>query len=155
MLYLSGARAADIARLHADGLRRRVVGREVGVASAVKMCTASIYKGTTALWIQALETADRHGVADVVLDDLAEVFPDEVAGAARRVASAVSKSDRFVAEMEQIAATQAEAGASGELFTGLAAVYQRLSRTKLGELAPEEAAALTELRDVLRRLSGS
>ena len=155
MLYLSGARAAEIARLRADGLRRRVVGREVGVASAVKMCTASIYKGTTALWIQALETADRHGVADVVLDDLAEVFPEDVGQAAQRVAVSVSKSDRFVAEMEQIAATQAEAGASGELFTGLAAVYRRLSHTKLSELAPEEAAALTDLRDVLRRLSGS
>ncbi len=152
MLYLSGPRAAEIARLPAAGLRRRVVGREVGIASAVKMCTASVYKGATALWIQALETADRHGVVDVVLDDLAESFPDEVAGAARRVALAVSKSDRFVAEMEQIAATQAEAGASGELFTGLAAVYRRLSRTGLAELAPEEAAALTDLREVLRRL---
>jgi 3-hydroxyisobutyrate dehydrogenase-like beta-hydroxyacid dehydrogenase len=152
MLYLSGPRAAEIARLPADGLRRRVVGREVGVASAVKMCTASVYKGTTALWIQALETADRHGVADVVLDDLAEAFPDEVAGAARRVGLAVSKSDRFVAEMEHIAATQAEAGASGELFTGIAAVYRRLSHSGLARLSPEEAAALTDLRDVLRRL---
>jgi 3-hydroxyisobutyrate dehydrogenase-like beta-hydroxyacid dehydrogenase len=155
MLYLSGARAAEIARLPADGLRRRVVGREVGVASAVKMCTASVYKGTTALWIQALETAQRHGVADVVLDDLAESFPDEVAGAARRVALAVSKSDRFVSEMEQIAMTQAEAGASGELFDGIATAYRRLSRTDLAGLAPEEAKALTHLGDVLRRLSGT
>ncbi|HYH34979.1 MAG TPA: DUF1932 domain-containing protein [Nocardioides sp.] len=152
VLYLSGPRADQLATLPADGLRPRVVGAEVGTASAVKMCTASVYKGTTAVWAQALQTADALGVLEVVLDDLALDHPDEVAAAARRIAVATTKSHRFVAEMEQIAQTQRAAGASGELFAAMAAVYRRLSRTDLATLSPEEAAGLADLEAVLRRL---
>ena len=106
MVYLSGDRAADVAGLPADGIRTRVVGDRVGTASAVKMCTASVYKGTTALWAQALQTAYAEGVLDVVLDDLGEEFPEQVPGIGRRIALATSKAGRFVGEMEQIAATQ-------------------------------------------------
>jgi 3-hydroxyisobutyrate dehydrogenase-like beta-hydroxyacid dehydrogenase len=153
MVYLSGHRAAEVAGLAADGIRTRVVGDRVGTASAVKMCTASVYKGTTALWAQALQTAYAEGVLDVVLDDLGEAYPEQVPGVGRRIALATSKAGRFVGEMEQIAATQGAAGASAELFTGMAAVYDRLSRTELAALPPEQAADLTELRTVLARLA--
>ena len=151
-LYLSGVRAAELADLDAGGLRRLLVGDRPGRASAVKMCTASVYKGTAAVWAQALETAYRLGVLDVVLDDLAGEFPDQVATASTRLALAASKSDRFVAEMEQIARTQESAGTSPELFEGMATVYRRLSRTPLAALSPEEAADLNELTRVLDRL---
>ncbi len=154
MVYLSGQHAETLASLPADGIRTRVVGADVGTASAVKMCTASVYKGTTAVWAQALQTAHTLGVLDVVLADLAEEHPDAVEAAGRRIAVATSKADRFVGEMEQIAATQAAAGASGELFAAMAAVYRRLAATDLAALPPEQAADLTDLTDVLRRLSG-
>ena len=153
MVYLSGALAGDLAALPADGIRTRVVGGGVGTASAVKMCTASVYKGTTAIWAQALQTAHALGVLDVVLADLAEEHPDQVAGAARRIGVATSKAHGFVGEMDQIAATQTAAGTSGELFAGMAAVYRRLASTDLAALPPEQAADLTDLTDVLRRLS--
>ncbi|MGO4598015.1 DUF1932 domain-containing protein [Terrabacter sp. 2RAF25] len=153
MLYLSGAGADRIASLPAEGLRRRVVGPEVGQASAVKMCTASVYKGTTAIWAQALQSAAALGVLDVVLDDLSEEFPRQVEGAGRRIAVATAKSARFVAEMEHIARTQGRAGTSVELFEGMAAVYRRLAGTSLAALSPEEAAAVVDLREVLARLT--
>ncbi|WP_206665840.1 NAD(P)-dependent oxidoreductase [Pedococcus bigeumensis] len=153
MLYLSGSQAAVLAAVTTDGLRTLVVGSEPGSASAVKMCTASVYKGTTALWAQALQTAHAHGVLDVVLADLADAFPGTAARAGRLIAVATSKSERFVAEMEQIAATQGAADASPELFEGMAAVYSRLSRTRLAELSPEEARDLTDLTEVLTRLA--
>jgi 3-hydroxyisobutyrate dehydrogenase-like beta-hydroxyacid dehydrogenase len=40
-LYVSGARAAEIAAFDTPGLVTRIVGVEPGLASAVKMCTAS------------------------------------------------------------------------------------------------------------------
>lgn len=152
MLYLSGPRAAELAALPADGLRTRIVGDRAGQASAVKMCTASVYKGTTALWSQALETADRLGVLDVVVEDLAEEFPGTAAAAGKLIALATSKSARFVGEMREIAATQEAAGVSRELFEAMAAVYTRLARTSLAELSPEQAGALSDLREVLSRL---
>ncbi len=153
MLYLSGARASEIGSLSTDGLRTRVVDDQVGAASAVKMCTASVYKGTTALWAQALQTAYGLGVLDIVLADLGEAFPEQVPGVGRRIAVATSKAHRFVGEMEQIGETQGAAGASGELFAAMAAVYRRLAATDLAALSPEEAGALTDLTEVLRRLT--
>lgn len=152
MLYLSGPRADEVAALPADGLRTRIVGDRPGQASAVKMCTASVYKGTTAIWAQALQTADNLEVLDVVLDDLTEEFPGTAHAAGKLIALAASKSARFVGEMEQISVTQGAAGASPELFEAMAAVYARVSRTPLASLSPEQAAALTDLREVLSRL---
>jgi hypothetical protein len=56
--------------------------------------------------------------------------------------------------MEHIAATQAAAGGSVELFAGIAAVYRRLASTPLAATSPEEAAALDDLTAVLARLRG-
>lgn len=153
MVYLSGERADWVAGLARDGFRTRVVGPDPGQASGVKMCTASVYKGTTALWLQALETAHALGVTDVVLADLAESEPDRARQAARAIALAASKSSRFVAEMEQIAQTQGVAGASPELFEGMAAVYARVARSELARLSPEAARSLGDLERVLALLA--
>ena len=152
LLYLSGDRAEEVAALLGVGLRPRVIGERPGKASAVKMCTASVYKGTTALWEQALETADAFGVVDEVVADLAEEFPGTAAHVGRLIALAASKSRRFVGEMEQIAHTQEAAGASVELFHAMAAVYTRLSLTPLAALSPEQAKDLRDLGEVLHRL---
>jgi 3-hydroxyisobutyrate dehydrogenase-like beta-hydroxyacid dehydrogenase len=70
-IYLSGPRAAEVAALPLEGVERVVVSGVVGAASAVKMCTASVYKGHVAVLAQALRTAHTHGVVDHVVADLA------------------------------------------------------------------------------------
>lgn len=42
-IYLAGPRAAELAALPFEGVERVVVGGRVGLASAVKTCTASVY----------------------------------------------------------------------------------------------------------------
>ena len=93
-----------------------VVGDEVGAASAVKMSTASVYKGSVALLDQALRAADHYGVLEHVLSDLGE----ENAG--RRIARSAAKADRYVGEMHEIAAAQAAAGLDPALFEAIARV---------------------------------
>lgn len=44
------------------------------------MCTASMYKGTKALIMQAMLTADAHGVREEFLADTAREWPDDVPG---------------------------------------------------------------------------
>ena len=98
-IYLSGERAGEIAALRAPGIAWRVVGAEIGVASAVKMSTASVYKGTTALLIQALVAAEANGVLEVVVDDLRRGWPELADGVSQRVQSGAAKSGRYVGEM--------------------------------------------------------
>ena len=74
------------------------------------MSTASFYKGQTALFAQALRAARANGVLELVLDDLRRHYPDLVDDAPRLLQSIAAKSGRYVAEMEEIAATQEQAG---------------------------------------------
>jgi 3-hydroxyisobutyrate dehydrogenase-like beta-hydroxyacid dehydrogenase len=149
-IFLSGPAAATVAGLswrHAEAV---VVGEAVGAASAVKMCTASVYKGTTAVLTQALRTAGHHGVVEHVLADLGEDGYEPT----RQIALSATKAWRFVGEMREIAATQRAAGLPGELFEAMALVYEQLARTELAAADPETVdttpenviAALTERR---------
>ena len=125
-VYLSGPGAEALAAAAPPWVDARVVGGEVGLASAVKMCTASMYKGSTALLAHALLTAHAHGVLPQVLDDLHDSFPAQIDRAARSIAVSTTKSARFVGEMREIAATQAGAGLTPALFEAMAEVYAAL-----------------------------
>lgn len=132
-LYFSGTRAAEVAGLPWTGVVTRVVGDDVGRASALKMCTASVYKGTAGLWAQAMVTADRHGVLDEFLADVGRnvpALPDDVPRAA-------TKAHRYVGEMREIAATQREAGLSGDLFEAMAGVWEQVAGGSLAAEDPE------------------
>lgn len=154
-IYLSGARAGELASLTTPGIDARLVGPEVGLASAVKMSTASVYKGTVGLLAHALLAAHTNGVLPHVLDDLRESDPDLVERAARSVGRAATKAHRYVGEMREIAATQAAAGLPRELFDGFAEVYAALAETELGRAAPESIGPETRLEDVLEALSAA
>jgi 3-hydroxyisobutyrate dehydrogenase-like beta-hydroxyacid dehydrogenase len=145
-IYLSGPRAAEVAALPFDGVEVIVVGDEVGLASAVKMSTASVYKGSVALLAQALRAAEHYGVLAHVLDDLDEL----AAGAGRRIARAATKADRYVGEMHEISAAQAAAGLEPALFEAMARVYAEIAATPLGRTSPEDA--ISELSEVLAQL---
>jgi 3-hydroxyisobutyrate dehydrogenase-like beta-hydroxyacid dehydrogenase len=147
-VYLSGPRAAEVAALPWRHVTASVVGTEAGSASALKMSTASVYKGLVALYAQALRSAAYHGVVGPVVDDLAGSGHDLV----RAVAVAATKADRFVGEMHEIAATQRAAGLPPELFEAFAAVYADLAGTDLARDDPESVPAAVTADAVLARL---
>jgi 3-hydroxyisobutyrate dehydrogenase-like beta-hydroxyacid dehydrogenase len=148
-VYLSGPRASELLRLSWDGVELVHVGDEVGSASAVKMSTASVYKGTIALLAQALLAARANGVVDHVVDDLGELADD----AALRIARSATKAHRYVGEMHEIAATQAAAGLTPALFEAMAVVYGDLASRPLARASPEEVDQAVQLGEVLDRLA--
>lgn len=153
-LYLAGRQADRVADLGAGPeLRRLVVGEQVGRASAVKMCTASMYKGFIGLLMQALCTARENDVVSFVLDDISSSFREHLTSAATQIALAASKSDRYPGEMRQIAQTQGAAGARPELFEAFALVFEQARRSLLGTLTPEQAAEQHDLAAVLLALA--
>ncbi|MFI5935389.1 DUF1932 domain-containing protein [Actinoplanes sp. NPDC051494] len=144
-IYLSGPRAAEVAALPwADQVEPVVLPGDPGAASALKMCTASVYKGLTALVTQAMRTADRHGVLDEVLADLARNGLDSSASVPR----SATKAHRFVGEMREIAATQSGAGLTPALFEAFAAVYADIATTELADADPESVRSRTPAETV-------
>ncbi|MCY1139966.1 DUF1932 domain-containing protein [Actinoplanes sp. Pm04-4] len=146
-LYLSGVDAAAVAGLPWGGKVEPVVlGDQVGAASALKMCTGSVYKGLTALVTQAMRTAGAHGVLDAVLADLDRNGLADSAGVAR----SATKASRFVDEMREVAATQQSAGLTPDLFNAVADVYAGVARTQLADANPEADRDLTPAEIVAR-----
>jgi len=153
-IFLSGSRADEVAALPLDGVERVVVGSEVGLASAVKMSTASVYKGRVAVLAQALRAAHANGVLDPVLDDLVETGLADRERTAETLARASAKAWRYVDEMRQIAATQASVGLPPELFEAFAVVYAGLAEQAVAD-APEQVDGALSLVDVLERLNAA
>ncbi len=151
-IYLSGERASDVAALPLTGVECVVVGAEIGAASAVKMSTASIYKGTSALLAHALLAAHANGVLEHVLHDLRAGSPELVANAPRRLANAAAKSERYVAEMREIALAQAATGLTPSLFEAMAEVFSALAASELARAAPEDVPSEVTLEEALEAL---
>lgn len=142
--YASGPRAAELAALPLDV---RVLDGEVGQASALKMCYAALTKGLTALLTESMVTAAEHGIGDALRQELADSQPQFLAGA-RRLGGMVPKAYRWVAEMEEIAATFEQAGLTPLMLRGAAEVYRTVESARASAATPmdELDAVLAELR---------
>jgi 3-hydroxyisobutyrate dehydrogenase-like beta-hydroxyacid dehydrogenase len=132
-LYLSGPRADDVRRLF-DGtpLDARVILSGTWSASAIKMAYAAWTKGTAALLLAARALARAEGVEDALLAEWAMSQPslaDRSQGAAR---SAATKGWRWVAEMEEIAASMAADGLPDGFHQAAAEIFRRSPRAEPG-----------------------
>jgi 3-hydroxyisobutyrate dehydrogenase-like beta-hydroxyacid dehydrogenase len=75
-LLLGGASAGELAPLLvALGFDAKVASKELGFASAVKMCRSVMIKGLEAMVIESFTTARAYGVEDAVLASLKETYP--------------------------------------------------------------------------------
>ena len=152
-LYLAGPRAGELGDLRGPGLDVRVLRGAVGTASALKMCTASVYKGSVGLLANALLTARAHGVVEEVLDDLRASGLGLADAPASTLGRAAAKAVRYVPEMREIAATQAAAGLSPELFEAFAGLYARLAGPPAASVAPEDVDPGADLDTLLAALA--
>jgi 3-hydroxyisobutyrate dehydrogenase-like beta-hydroxyacid dehydrogenase len=145
-LYLSGEHANEIAACFSNGpLETRIIGNEIGKASALKMCYAAYTKGTTALLCAILATAESLNVREELYQrwDMDEPgFSEQIN---RRVRRVTAKAWRFEGEMKEIAATFHEAGLPDGFHQSAAEIYHRMASFK-------DAAETPPLRDVLKAL---
>ncbi|KAI1811460.1 6-phosphogluconate dehydrogenase [Poronia punctata] len=119
----------------ASTLNTRHISDEIGAASGLKMCFASLTKGFISIAIQSFSTAGRLGVLDELRDEFSRFSPAHWTVAERGVTSMAPKAYRWVAEMEEIATTfDEEAGFARDMFRGVAGVYRTVAEdTVLGQ----------------------
>jgi 3-hydroxyisobutyrate dehydrogenase-like beta-hydroxyacid dehydrogenase len=123
-LYLSGPRAAEVQALFGGtDVDARVVPPP-GSASAVKMAYASWTKGSAALLLAARALARSEGVEPVLLEEWGISQPGLERRSAAATGSATAKGWRWVAEMEEIAATMAAAGLPDGFHQAAAEIYR-------------------------------
>ena len=108
-ILLGGSQAAELAgALNALGMNTVAIAREVGVASAVKMCRSIVIKGLEALALESLLAARHFGAEEQVLASLQRSFPDMGWGAALPdylISRIAEHGRRRVEEMREVART--------------------------------------------------
>jgi 3-hydroxyisobutyrate dehydrogenase-like beta-hydroxyacid dehydrogenase len=139
-LYVSGPEAAQLAKLIVDDqLMVRVVGERIGDASAVKMCYASLTKGSLALGMELLIAARKLGVERALEAELKDSQAELFESLLKRCASMPPKAHRWVPEMNEIAKTFEDAGLTPRMLQGAADMYELIAETPLGRESPEDA----------------
>ena len=145
-LYLSGEDAQELAACFSKGpLETKIIGNEVGKASALKMCYAAYTKGTTALLAAVLAAADSLHVREELYGqwDMEQGgFSDQVN---RRVERVTTKAWRFEGEMREIVSTFRESGLPDGFHLAAAQIYQRMADFKDGSERPSVEDVITAL----------
>jgi 3-hydroxyisobutyrate dehydrogenase-like beta-hydroxyacid dehydrogenase len=132
-LYVSGLHARYLIRLQAPELQVRMVGPSIGQASGLKMCYAALTKGLTALATEALAAGHVLGLEALLWSELRESQGALLAWIERSIPRMPPKADRWIGEMEEIAATFGAVGLPPELMVGAAALYRLVSENTLPE----------------------
>ncbi len=139
-LYLSGPQAGQVLPLlRRSRLDARIAEGPLYAASSVKMAYAAWTKGSSALLLAARALARASGVERTLLAEWSmsqqALRPQSEAAAA----AAAAKGWRWVAEMEEIAASMAAAGLPDGFHQAAADVYNRAARAETA--APRRPAA--------------
>lgn len=124
----------------AEVLRTKHVGDDIGTASGLKCCYASLTKGFTALAIQSYSTAAKLGVLDELREEIRNSNPASETRATRGLTSMPPKAGRWVREMQEIGKAFKEEGGwqgateGGSIFDEIGEVYRYVAEdTELGK----------------------
>jgi 3-hydroxyisobutyrate dehydrogenase-like beta-hydroxyacid dehydrogenase len=144
-LYLSGRGAGDVAALFAGtAVEAFVLDGGAGAASALKMVFAAWTKGSSALLLAIRAAARSQGVEDALVAEWSMYLPDLVERSEGSARGATRKGWRWVREMEEIAATFADAGLPPGFHDAAAEVYRRAPRGLDGDPLDPVLRALLE-----------
>lgn len=127
-LYLSGARAEQIAALFSGSLlEAKPIDGGAGAASALKMCYAAWTKGSAALLMAVAALARREGVAGALREEWQLSQPGLPAQLRDAVLANTPKAWRFTGEMQEIAATFQADDLPDGFHLAAAEIYRRLA----------------------------
>lgn len=133
-LYLSGPASTQVCDwFRGSALDARRVDGPAGAASALKMCYAAYTKGSSALLLGVRALAEAEGVSSALLSEWALSQPELARRSEATARGTAPKAWRFVAEMEEIAASFEARQLPGGFHHAAAQLYALLSEFKDGE----------------------
>ena len=151
--YASGDDLRIFQELNRFGLDVRPLGAEVGLASAIKMCYASMTKGITALCTELLTAAEILGVSEALGEEFKLSQSTLYERMERGLPSMPPKSRRWIGEMEEISATFEHVGLTPKILAGAADMYRFVGESHLADLSPEEPESYPTLENMISVLA--
>lgn len=148
-IYASGPEAADFAELVKYGLDIIVMDDVIGHASALKMCYASLTKGSTALYAELMIAAKALGVEETLITEFKQSAAAQFVSIERSLPRVPVKARRFVGEMEEMAKMYDALGLTPNMLAGAAKVYDLIGSTPLADRVPEDTSPFPPLDEAL------
>ena len=148
-IYTSGPRAGLMDELDGKGIAVRNLGPRVGRASGIKMCYASMTKGTNALRVAMLTVAESLGLYDELIDELAYSQGGALSAMESSIPGLPANSGRWIGEMEEIARTFDAAGVTPRFHQGAAEIFRLLDSTTFAGESPESVDRTRTLKDTI------
>ncbi len=156
MLVSGPAAAVAKARMDALGMDVRLVGDEVGRASAIKMLRSVMVKGIEAISAECLLAARRAGVEGEVLASLQASDPqwDWRARSAYQLERMMVHGERRAAEMREVAKTLHDLGLPARLSEAVADWQQEIGELHLTGAAGDLEAQIDRIDAAINAASG-
>ena len=102
----------------------KLVGEEVGVASAFKLSIYGFNKGLVALFLEMVVAADRIGLRDELIQCLRDFYPGSVETVERLLPTYPRHARRRTQEMTEVVEWLGELGLSADMAAATRAVIQ-------------------------------
>ena len=136
-LYTSGPRSGLMDELDSNGIIVKNLGPSIDRASGMKMCYASMTKGTNALRVAMLTAADSLGLYDELVKELASSQSGPLSAMESAIPGLPANAGRWIGEMEEIAATFEAVGVTPGFHQGAAEIFRLLDSTSFASESPE------------------
>ncbi len=134
-LYVSGPNARELCALETDHLQIRVLGEELGAASALRVCYSAFGEGLTAIATQSLVAAERFGVEESLRSELLETRGTAYEWIMRALPALSPRVQRSVREMEEAALAFEAVGLTPKPLLGIADVLRWVADSTNGKVA--------------------
>jgi 3-hydroxyisobutyrate dehydrogenase-like beta-hydroxyacid dehydrogenase len=144
-LFLSGDRAGEIARLFDGALRMRVLGRQPGQASAMKMLLGGLSKGICALFLELALLAERREMLPELMNAASEIYPGIAELIERMLPTYARHSARRATEMSELQATALAIGQQPYLIEAIVRLHEMVAGASFDapvDAGGEDAASL-------------
>lgn len=151
--YVSGPGAEEFSELAQYGLDVRILGDEVGQASALKMCYGALTKGLQALATELLVAANLAGVEEALRAEQKDSMAEVLGWLEGNMPSMPPKAYRWVGEMEEISSFFADLGMTPDILHGAAEMYRFVKDTPIGQESPESRDPNQTMESVIAALA--
>ncbi len=153
ILYLSGERAGELARLLEKALRVIPLGKEIGEASAFKMCFSGFNKGLVALFLEMVTAADRIGERERLVQSLEDFYPGTVETVRRLLPTYPIHCERRVQEMEELVSFLRGQGQVPAISAGIRSVLESFGKIFLDPTGGEGKERRWTIDEILEKCS--
>jgi len=148
--YVSGADVSAMQSLDGKGFKVISLGEEVGRASAMKMVYAALTKGTWTLQTAVMLAAEKLGLTEELTAEFGFSQKPALDAMRARIPRLPADSARWVGEMEEIAATFADAGVTSHFHDGAADIFRVLAQTPFAAETRETIDTSRTMEDALK-----